>query len=161
MTCLRAAVLPLAPTRRGQRGQSALEFSLVIPIFLGLLMAIFEGARLATSFFALSNAAREGGRAAVYRPTASLPAPTIDANIRARARGMLPAWISIPDADVVICRHVSASAAVTDACDTAGFKRGSVVDVTVRWRLDFWFFPGNWLRQTSKPLSGYHRAQLE
>jgi len=149
------------PPRLAQSGQAALEFSLVVLIFLGLLAAILEGARLATSYFALSDAAREGGRAGVYRPTADTPASTIDANIRAKVRQTLPAWITIPDTDIVICRHVSPSAAITDACDSSGFKRGSVVDVTVQWTFGFLAFPSGWLGQTTKPLTGYHRAEIE
>src|SRR5262249_25465209 len=135
--------------RLAQSGQAALEFSLVILIFLGLLAAILEGARLATSYFALSDAARGGGRAGVSRRPADLPASTIDANVRTKVRQTLPAWITIPDADIVICRHVSSSAAITDACDSSGFKRGSVVDVTVQWTFGFLAFPSGWLGQTT------------
>jgi Flp pilus assembly protein TadG len=52
--------------RRGQRsrGQSLVEFALVIPIFLLLLFGLIDGGRLVYQHSVLSQAAREGARLA-------------------------------------------------------------------------------------------------
>lgn len=58
--------------RRGRRGQALLEFALVLPIFILLLVAIFDLGRAAFAYNTLTNAAREGARMAIvnqYKPS--------------------------------------------------------------------------------------------
>jgi Flp pilus assembly protein TadG len=58
--------------RHGQRGQALLEFALVLPIFILLLVAIFDLGRAAFAYNTLTNAAREGARMAIvnqYKPS--------------------------------------------------------------------------------------------
>jgi Flp pilus assembly protein TadG len=60
--------------RRGARGrgQALVEFALVIPLFLLLLVAIFDLGRAVFAWNTLSNAAREGARIAIvnqYKPS--------------------------------------------------------------------------------------------
>ena len=50
---------------RGARGQALVEFALVAPMFLVLLVAIFDFGRVVWSRNALENAAREGARYAI------------------------------------------------------------------------------------------------
>jgi hypothetical protein len=52
------------PQRRG-RGQALVEFALVIPIFLLVVLALFDLGRIAFSYNALTNATREGARLAI------------------------------------------------------------------------------------------------
>lgn len=47
------------------RGQSLVEFSLVIPLFLLLLIGIFDLGRAVFAYNTLTNAAREGARMAI------------------------------------------------------------------------------------------------
>ena len=60
-------------SRAGQRrGQALVEFALIIPIFLLLLVAIFDLGRAVFAFNTLTNAAREGARIAIvnqYEPS--------------------------------------------------------------------------------------------
>jgi Flp pilus assembly protein TadG len=147
-------------------GQAAVEFALVVILFLGLFMAIFEGARFATTAFVIANAAEDGARAGLYFPTSSLPVATIDGYVRTavRERTATFGWIgTIPDANITICRHALPSAAVTSTCDTTAppLLSGSVIDVTVTYTFTFFSFPGNWLGQGSHTLTGYRRARLE
>ena len=52
--------------RRGRtRGQALVEFALVIPIFILLLVAIFDLGRAVFAYNTLTNAAREGARMAI------------------------------------------------------------------------------------------------
>ena len=57
----------MSPFRRDRRsrGQSLVEFSLVIPIFLLLLIAVFDLGRGVFAYNTLTNAAREGARMAI------------------------------------------------------------------------------------------------
>ena len=59
--------------RRGsRRGQALVEFALVMPIFILLLVAIFDLGRAVFAFNTLTNAAREGARMAIvnqYQPS--------------------------------------------------------------------------------------------
>ena len=45
-----------------RRGQSMVEFAIAFPLFLFILMAMFDGARMVASYIALTNAARELAR---------------------------------------------------------------------------------------------------
>ena len=54
----------LRALRRDERGQALVEFALVLPIFILLLVAIFDLGRAVFAYNTLTNAAREG---AVYR----------------------------------------------------------------------------------------------
>jgi Flp pilus assembly protein TadG len=60
--------------RRGapRRGQALVEFALVLPIFILLLVAIFDLGRAVFAYNTLTNAAREGARMAIvnqYQPS--------------------------------------------------------------------------------------------
>ena len=58
--------------RVGERGQGLLEFALILPIFVLLLVAIFDLGRAAFAYNTLTNAAREGARMAIvnqYKPS--------------------------------------------------------------------------------------------
>ncbi len=57
---------------RTGRGQALVEFALVLPIFLLLLVAIFDLGRAVFAYNTLTNAAREGARTAIvnqYKPS--------------------------------------------------------------------------------------------
>lgn len=52
-------------TVRDRRGQSLVEFALILPILLVLLLGVFDFGRAIYAFNAVSNAAREGARTAI------------------------------------------------------------------------------------------------
>ena len=54
---------------RDQRGQSTVEFALVVPILLLLVLGIMEFGRAYSSNLALQNAVREGARLAITGAT--------------------------------------------------------------------------------------------
>jgi len=61
-------------TRHGRpgRGQALVEFALIIPIFLVIMVGIFDLGRAVFAYNTLTNAAREGARIAIvnqYKPT--------------------------------------------------------------------------------------------
>jgi len=56
--------------RKG-RGQSLVEFALILPIFLLLIMGIIDAGRLVYTFNTVSNAARQGARIAIVNQSTS------------------------------------------------------------------------------------------
>ena len=78
------------PARHGgrrPRGQGLIEFALVIPIFLLLLVALFDLGRAVFAYNTLTNAAREGARMAIvnqYTAEHHRPREEPDADRRAR-----------------------------------------------------------------------------
>lgn len=54
---------------RGERGQDAAEFALIIPVLFLILMVIFDLGRAVYYASVLDNAAREGARYASLHPT--------------------------------------------------------------------------------------------
>ena len=149
--------LPTQPPAPGRsRGQAMVEFSLVIMLFLGMAMGVFEGARLVLGYFALGQAAGEGARAGAFTPTSRYPTTTLDAGVRAAVRSTTSFLGTIPDDHITICRRTTSTA----ACGTP-VHGGSVIEVTVRHTFAFLPFAGGWLGQVSIPLTGYHRARIE
>jgi len=51
--------------RSARRGQALVEFALVFPIFILILVAVFDVGRLIFTYNSLTNAAREGARLAI------------------------------------------------------------------------------------------------
>lgn len=51
--------------RRDERGQSLVEFAIVIPIFVLLLLGLFDIGRAVLNYTTVANAAREAARVAV------------------------------------------------------------------------------------------------
>jgi Flp pilus assembly protein TadG len=46
--------------RERSRGQSLVEFALILPVFLTLTLGVVDGARVFSAYIAITNAAREG-----------------------------------------------------------------------------------------------------
>ncbi|MBM2826042.1 MAG: TadE family protein [Dehalococcoidia bacterium] len=83
-----------------QRGQSAVEFALVIPIALMVSMGIFDFARMYFTVITISNAAREGARAGSIRQCedpAGVVANSIQYKITQAATG-----VTIDPADITV-----------------------------------------------------------
>jgi len=74
-------------------GQAVTEFALVLPVFLLLLMILFDFGRVIYA----QNAITQGARAATR--LASVSAPQTDASIRDRARTMAPG-LDVPDSAI-------------------------------------------------------------
>lgn len=59
-------------SRPAGRGQALVEFALIIPVFLVLMVALFDFGRAVFAYNTLTNAAREGARMAIvnqYKPS--------------------------------------------------------------------------------------------
>lgn len=73
---------------RTERGASAVEFAIVLPVLFLILAGIVDFGRAYQAQVQLTNAAREGARAAVVLPLGSTPAPTTE--VAARVSAALP-----------------------------------------------------------------------
>lgn len=68
--------------RRGDgRGQSLVEFAIVLPIFVLVVIGLFDGALAVYNYSTVSNAAREGARVAMVDQDAAV----VETAIRAHA----------------------------------------------------------------------------
>lgn len=83
---------------RSERGASAVEFAIVLPVLFLVVAGIVDFGRAYFTQIELSNAAREGARAAVVLPVGSTPAPATEVPARASAAlpGITDATVSIP-----------------------------------------------------------------
>jgi Flp pilus assembly protein TadG len=55
----------MKPGSRARRGQALVEFALIVPLFVLIVMGIFEGGRAIYTYNALSNATEEALREAI------------------------------------------------------------------------------------------------
>jgi Flp pilus assembly protein TadG len=149
-----------------RQGQAAVEFALVVLLFVGMVLAVIEGARLGVMYFTVGNAARDGARAGAFVGATN---PTVVARVNQASGAFLGDYASAvgastcPANSVCVCRHQTPTAAVTAACDTT-VPSGGVIDVTVT--RTFTFIPfGNTstgiFARASVPLTGYYRARVE
>jgi Flp pilus assembly protein TadG len=89
--------------RRG-RGQALAEFALVLPIFLLMLLAVFDVGRAVFAYNGITNAAREGARLAIVnQTTASITTRVTDQS---------------PGAPVTVCVVLLAPGQTTNDCAT-------------------------------------------
>ena len=58
--------------RARNAGQALVEFTVVVPIFLGVALGLFEGAYYAAATVAVNHATHEGARAGVLETTADV-----------------------------------------------------------------------------------------
>lgn len=66
---------------RDHDGQSMVEFALIVPIFVLVVIGLFDGALAVYNYSTVSNAAREGARVAMVDQDAT----TVEAAVRAHA----------------------------------------------------------------------------
>lgn len=108
--------------RRGERGQSLVEFALVIPIFLLVLVGLFDMGRAVFYYNTISNAAREAVRLAIVdQNTGAVRQEAVDS-----ASGIM----RIAIADVTVT-HLNPDLSSGGTCSTAPYEVGCVVKVEV------------------------------
>jgi len=105
---------------RAQRGraQSLVEFALVVPLFLGVVLLTIEAGRLMIVWSLLSEASREATRTAVL-PGTTTTAPVVSSALQ------LTAWFGTTSSDVSVLKNgVSVSGAFAK-------NRGDTVSVRI------------------------------
>ncbi len=85
---------PRFPGRRTREGgQSLVEFALILPIFMVLVLGLFDGARAVWNYNTLAEAAREGSRYAIVNSGAA--ASDIEGVVRDHGSGLNQASLSV------------------------------------------------------------------
>ena len=119
----------MSPTRRieaarhSQRGQAMVEFSLVILLFIGLVVALFDLGRGIYTYNGVSEAAREIARRTIVHPT-PLGQSTETRDAISVQRGLVPAM----DDPTFACED---PAGVPSGCASGDYVR---VIVTAKYR---------------------------
>lgn len=92
------------------RGQTLVEFAIILPVFILVLLGIFDLGRAIYAFNTVNNAAREAGREAIVDQT--------DAHIRARAVEGASS-LAVAPADIYIDYRSPATPNTEHSCDAA------------------------------------------
>jgi Flp pilus assembly protein TadG len=106
--------------RRRQRGQTLVEFAVMIPLFALLLFGLLDFGRVIFTQNALTEAAREASRVASLSPSES---STKYAAIRSAARNAAPG-VALADANIT-------GSGCTDCFYPGGAVSGGIVVVTI------------------------------
>ena len=83
---------PMLARLRREHGQDLVEYAIILPILLLLLLGILEFAMIVFSYNTIGDAAREGARYGVIHPTDTAG---IDTAARRLTTGLNPAWLTI------------------------------------------------------------------
>lgn len=86
--------------RQTEAGQSLVEFTMVLPIFLILLFGLVDFGRAFYTWLVVTNAAREGARAAAIQATAE----TVDARIYSSFCGNYPSDCTLDPGKLTIAK---------------------------------------------------------
>lgn len=97
----------LKHTRRQSRGQTMVEFALLLPIFILVLVGIFDAGRAVYAYHTVNNAAREGGRQAIVDQTLD--------HVQARAAQHAVA-LGVDPADVIVDYRDTQTPETPDSC---------------------------------------------
>ena len=116
--------------RRGlRRGTSIIEFALVVPIVLALLIGILESAWMSKNYLAVANSAREGARSAALGKSTSV--------IRTRVQNTATP-VTVPTANIALAYSTDNGATYVAMGDTGtgttaqnSAPAGSMARVTV------------------------------
>jgi Flp pilus assembly protein TadG len=131
------AVYPRSASQRSARsGQSLVEFALVLPLILLVIMGVIDLGRGVFAFNEVSNAAREGGRTGIVNQTfsdirARAAAQAIALGIPTAAPASCPATGGPPPAPAGICVVVLDPDGTTGPCSTTP-AIGCLVVVSVK-----------------------------
>lgn len=110
--------------RAAARGQTLAELALVLPLFLVVVIGLFDIGRLVIYNSTLSNATREAVRLAIVDQTVP--------NIQQRARDEASAVLDLPTANVQI-RFLAPDLSETGPCATAPYEIGCIAEVMVTY----------------------------
>jgi len=127
--------------RRHGRGQALVEFALVFPLLVFLLLGLVDLGRAVYAFSTVSNAAREGARVAAVNQIVTTPALDCDQSMPIQSLAD-PHWsITTCAADAAISLGVPASAVLVSyhappsqpslVCTASDLHIGCLADVTV------------------------------
>jgi Flp pilus assembly protein TadG len=142
----------LIARRDGERGFTAVEFALIIPLFFALLLGAIDGGRLIFSRCMVSHAALVAARTASVRKTTTLSAVT------AAAAAAAPI-LTLASTNVYFNGSSSAVANDTSFNATKPTAPGSTVTVTVQY--SYQPLTGAFVHFGSRQITGTSRVGIE
>jgi len=113
--------------RKRRRGQALVEFALVLPVFLLLLLIAVDFGRLFFSYIEINNAAREGASYAAQSPT---DATGIQTHVVQETNAQAQRGAGTVSAPTVTCKD-STGTAIACSSSTGGTGPGNTVTVSV------------------------------
>ncbi|MDP9482001.1 MAG: pilus assembly protein [Chloroflexota bacterium] len=128
----------------GRRGQSLVEFAVVLPIFLLILAAIIDFGLGLYSQMTIINAAREGARLGVvnHNDASGVNVAEIDSRVEAMSAGLDRTRLTIG----ITCRHADSSSV---SCPSADSSDDVIVKVDYQYRMLWPLALGNSLQLSS------------
>lgn len=121
--------------RGGEKGQSIVEFAMVVTIFFAIVFGVFDFGIAAYTYHYVSNSAREAARwAIVHGQDSSSPATATDVENYVKDAGRLPPGIN--PANMTVTTEWPGDATNPD-CTAGSKKHGCPVKVTVLYNYDF------------------------
>lgn len=117
-----AGVQPTCARRTARRGQSAVEFALVLPLFILALTGVLDISRMLAIHGAAVTATREGARygAAIGNGQGGVPRYVDCAGIRAAVRNASSTLVTLSDAQIRISHDNGAGTARSQPCAPHG-----------------------------------------
>ena len=85
------------------KGQSMVEFAMILPLFVLFIVGIFELGRAFFSFIAITNAAREGTRVLTFWPGKATVANIDTAVLTELGNSPMVVWDSTEDSIAIAC----------------------------------------------------------
>jgi Flp pilus assembly protein TadG len=113
--------------RHDSRGQALVEFALVVPIFVLVLLGLFDMGRAVLYYSTISNASREAVRLAIVDQDT--------ADVRQAAISSASAVMRVSTTDITV-DYLSANLSSGGDCSTPPHSIGCVVRVEVRHLFD-------------------------
>jgi Flp pilus assembly protein TadG len=110
--------------RRDSRGQTLVEFAFVLPVFIFLLVAVFDLGHVVWANDTLANGAREAARYAIVHGANATPSAT-----KQEIKDVAIHWARLAGANGTVT--VCAGAGCTGDTDLAAYDRGQPVTVAV------------------------------
>lgn len=111
------------PGREPRRGQALVEFALIIPIFLLVMLGLFDMGRAVFHFSTISNATREAVRFGIVdQNTAKIRQTAVDS-----ATGI----IRLTTGEVTVT-YLAPNLATGTSCSTPPYEIGCVIQVEIR-----------------------------
>lgn len=111
--------------QRAAKGQSLVEFALIIPVFILVVMGIFDLGRAVYSYNTVNNAAREAGRLAIVDQT--------PLHVKTRAQESA-ANLAVASSDITVNFRSAATPTLANSCATLSI--GCIAYVSVDYRFD-------------------------
>ena len=122
-----------APDRPPSRGQALVEFALIAPVFLLLLVIALDFGRLFFTWIQVNNAAREAAQAGAYAPTDAVL-------MTSRANAEKNAQAQTGENSITVSATCANPAGTTIACAAASGGSGAGNTITVHVHEPFTFF---------------------